>query len=167
MSSAKQSLYMYFPKKRYVPATFFLSFSLLIGGLFLPVLYTKQLVFWQNNFSIVSGIKNLYQNNFYGLTVIIFVFSIIFPLLKLSALTYVWFARMTSEQRLKALYWIDLLGKWSMLDVFVIAVTIVIIKAAGPFLNAEPRYGIYVFGVSIALAMLITTHVQKLAKLAR
>jgi paraquat-inducible protein A len=56
-----------------------------------------------------------------------------------------------------------MLGKWSMLDVFVIAVTIVIVKVGGSFAKAEPRPGLYVFSLAVFLSMILTGRVHKLA----
>ena len=54
-----------------------------------------------------------------------------------------------------------LLGKWSMLDVFVIAVTIVVTKISR-FAEAEARLGIYFFGASILLTMFTTERIESL-----
>jgi len=50
---------------------------------------------------------------------------------------------------------LSLLGKWSMLDVFVIAIIIVPIKL-GALASAKAEIGIYYFGASIILAILAT-----------
>ena len=48
-----------------------------------------------------------------------------------------------------------------MLDVFVIAVTIVVTKISR-FAEAEPRLGIYFFGASILLTMFTTERIERL-----
>jgi paraquat-inducible protein A len=66
---------------------------------------------------------------------------------------------MTDEQRKKVLFWLKILGKWSMLDVFVVAIVIVAVKF-GLMAKAEPRAGVYVFGAAILLSMFLTFSVD-------
>jgi paraquat-inducible protein A len=60
-------------------------------------------------------------------------------------------------------HWLGVLGKWSMLDVFVVAITIVITKISS-FAKAEARLGLYFFGASIMLAMLATGWIERIMK---
>jgi paraquat-inducible protein A len=63
---------------------------------------------------------------------------------------------MTDVQRKRLLYYLSILGKWSMLDVFVASIIIVAVKL-GVLASAKVEKGIYFFGMSIFLAMIITT----------
>ena len=54
-------------------------------------------------------------------------------------------------------------GKWSMLDVFVVAVIIVLLTAQR-FVSAHLRVGIYLFGTAIILSMLASAWVEQLAR---
>lgn len=49
-----------------------------------------------------------------------------------------------------------------MLDVLVVAITIVITKISG-LVEAEAHIGIYVFAVSVFLSMIATMRIEKLA----
>lgn len=131
-------------------------------GLRLPVLTVHKL--WeQNTFSILSGITNLWQEKYYLLVVVILFFSIIFPIIKLLTLLMVWFVRLSDQQRKWTLYFLAVLGKWSMLDVFVTAIIIVSVKL-GALASAKAEKGIYFFGASILVAMISTTLENHLAK---
>ena len=118
--------------------------GILLGvGLTLPVLTIRKI--WEKNtFSVLSGIQNLYDDKQYFLAFIIFFFSIVFPVIKLCSLGILWVVRLKEEHQKSILYWLELLGKWSMLDVFVVAVIVVSVKL-GVLATAEPRRGIYVF----------------------
>ncbi|OGW70993.1 MAG: hypothetical protein A2047_01315 [Omnitrophica bacterium GWA2_41_15] len=130
---------------------------MLFIGLHLPVLTVRKL--WaKNTFSIISGIMNLWKDKYYFLAVIIFFFSVILPIVKLTTLFVIWYVRLRDNQRKWLLYGLGFLGKWSMLDVFVTAVIIVSVKL-GALASAKAERGIYYFGVSIFLAMLVT-HLQ-------
>ena len=67
-----------------------------------------------------------------------------------------WFIRLEDRQRKFLLYFLAVLGKWSMLDVFITAIIIVWVKL-GPFADAQAEKGVYYFGLSILMAMAATT----------
>ena len=136
--------------------------GLLIFGLFMPILTFHEMKWFKQTFSVLSGIQNLWDEKQPILALIIVFFSVIFPTVKLIALFWLWLAKLTSHQRIKIMQRLELLGKWSMLDVFVVAVTVVTVKL-GFLINAMPRVGIYVFGSSIILTMFIMLWLESLA----
>ena len=56
-----------------------------------------------------------------------------------------------------------LYGKWSMLDVFVVAVLLASVKLAG-LAQVEIHSGLYAFAASVLLTMLITARVTCLIR---
>jgi len=135
----------------------------LIIGLVLPVITLKELVFWKHTFSVLGGIASLWTEKHYFLSVVIVLFSVVFPLLKLTALYFLWFGTMASDRSRTYLHWLTAFGKWSMLDVFVVAVTIVVAKISH-FASARAEVGIYFFAFSIALTMILTSRIEKMMK---
>ncbi len=87
----------------------------------------------------------------------IFLFSVVFPMVKLVALLVLWFVKVAARRRVTILHWLSVLGKWSMLDVCVIAMVVVIVKAGG-LITAQARVGLYVFGLAIVASMLISMY---------
>lgn len=153
-SNQKRSLQQLHPKRTDIFILVIVSAVFLIIGLSLPVLTVRKL--WEiNTFSILSGIINLWKGKYFFLAVIIFFFSIIFPIFKLATLFIIWSVRLKDDQRRWLLYCLEVLGKWSMLDVFVTAIIIVSIKL-GALASAKSENGIYFFGISILLAMIVT-----------
>ena len=146
-----------------VPAALLLSTSLLITGLSLPLLYAQQLVFWKSSYSVWQGVVVLWKQNECLLAVIVFFFSMVFPVVKLLALAVIWFARLPDGQRATLLRWLEALGKWSMLDVFMVAILIVLVKL-GPLAHVEPRSGVYFFAAAIFASMFTTKYVDHLAR---
>jgi len=61
----------------------------------------------------------------------------------------------------KLLHYLSLVSKWSMLDVFIVALLVVIVRL-GITGKVEVRWGIYVFAVSVVLSTLAT---QKLSRI--
>lgn len=158
----KKSLLQAHLKRVDILLLLFSSTTALAAGLYLPVLTVRKI--WEKNtFTILGGIENLYSEHQYFLAFVIFFFSIVFPVAKLLALYTIWFFPMRAESRQRILSWLSALGKWSMLDVFVVAVIIVSVKL-GVLASANAEKGVYYFAVSILLAMLATAAESRLAK---
>lgn len=165
MTEDRSSLQTLYPSR--LDGVFLLAASvgLLTAGLRLPVLTVRKI--WEvNTFSIFSGIENLWEGKFYFLAAVVFFFSVIFPIGKLIALFVLWFAPLTDRQRRSVLTGLETFGRWSMLDVFVVAVLIVSVKL-GVFASAKPESGIYFFGGSIFLAMIATDLQTRLVRRSR
>ena len=161
-ASARRSLRELHPKNFFIPIAVVGCLALLLTALSLPLLRAQQ-VFWKSEYSVWAGVVALWHENEILLALILFFFSIVFPIVKLTVLAYLWLIRLTDEQRTWLLRWLDMLGKWSMLDVFVVAILIVLVKL-GPMAKVEPRVGVYVFTAAIAASMLTTMYVERLAK---
>lgn len=152
------------PSRRYHIPAFIIGNLVLLGfGISTPVLKTEKLIFWEDSYTIITGVKNLFKEGSIFLGVIIFLFSIVFPISKLGTLFVVWFKKLTKNSRHTILKWLDILGRWSMLDVFVVAVLVVVSKAGG-LVDAKPKTGIYIFAVAIFLSMLLIQWVTHLAR---
>jgi len=150
----------------FVPAALLVSTALLVIGLSLPLIYVQQQVLWKrwkSSYSVFTGIVSLWHQGEYLLASVLFFFSFVFPLAKLGALAVIWWVKLAEARRSLLLHWLGILGKWSMLDVFAVAILIVLVKL-GPLANAEPRAGVYFFAASIISSMLTTTSVDRLAR---
>lgn len=142
------------------------ALALLIAGLVLPVMRIERLIFWEDYYSIVTGAISLLENGHPLLAIILFAFSVVFPNAKLVGLLGVWFVPLEEARRARIIRWVDILGRWSMLDVFVVAVMIVLTQSKS-FLDAEARAGLYVFSAAVALSMVMTLEMERLAKRTR
>lgn len=160
----KHALYELHPQHTaFVPAALLVCTGLLAAALSLPLMDAQQLIFWKNSFSVWQGVAALWKENEPALAAILFFFSMVFPIVKLAGLIAIWCLRLPQERRNQVLHWLGLLGKWSMLDVFVVAILIVLVKI-GPLARVTPRIGIYVFASAIFASMLTTTYIDNLAK---
>ncbi len=161
---SRQALRHMYPKHDLVVLVALMtSIVLLLMGLSHPVLYTQQLVFWKDTYSVWTGILDLWRLKERALALIVFFFSMVFPFAKFAALVCIWYVRMDHAQRVTLLHWLGILGKWSMLDVFMVAILIVLVKI-GSLAKIEPRIGIYYFGAAILCSMLTTMYVDRLAR---
>ena len=163
MNETQAALWRTHGRKIDIPLFLSASTAFLLLGLFLPIITLKEMVFWKSTFSVITGIQNLFEEKYYFLALIIFLFSLIFPIFKLIVLSLIWFSSLAQKQRERYIHWLSVLGKWSMLDVFVVAITIVVTKISG-LVEAEARIGIYFFGTSILLAMLVTERIERIIR---
>jgi len=136
--------------------------ALLCIGLATPIITLTKFVLVANTFSILSGAVELLKEGRVFLFLVITGFSIVLPILKLGVL-YRLVSNGESMQKntKKLLHWMHLYGKWSMLDVFVVAVLVVSVKL-GAIADVEIRFGLYAFAASVLLTMLITARIVDL-----
>ncbi len=123
----------------------------------LPVMMTRSLLGAQDD-TILSGIIFFWVTGSYGLAAIIFIASFLVPLFKLAALfVLVVSAQRRSnwrrEERAKLYHLIELIGRWSMLDVFVVALLAGLVRIQG-FAEITAGVGIAAFGSVVVLTML-------------
>jgi paraquat-inducible protein A len=137
-----------------VNAAILASCALLITGLVLPILTLRKLLWIENTFSILSGIRSLAADGQLLLAGVILGFSVLLPAFKILTLWRVWNSRDGPRTR-NALQWLHRIGRWSMLDVFVVAVLVASVKL-GALASVDIHIGLYAFGCSVLLVMLIS-----------
>lgn len=140
-----------------------ISTGLLAAGLTLPVMRVRTLAFWRDDYSILGGVAAIAREGDWALAACIGLFSVVFPAMKTVALAAMWFVPLDAKRRLRALGWLEALGRWSMLDVFVIAVVIVLARSS-TLVKAEPRVGLYVFAAGVAMSMVLTRLTERRAR---
>ncbi len=140
--------------------------ALLAYSYSLPTVTFEAMTRHSETYSIWGGIESLWRAKNWILAPVVFLFSMIFPVLKLLALGSIVAGRWSGRRERRLLEWLHILGKWSMLDVFIIAVFVAAVqldlrvggKPTGLFLaKATSRPGIHWFALAIAASM-ATTH---------
>ena len=132
------------------------SFGLFILGVFSPLMTVKTWFLFANTFSLVSGLTQLVQAGHYVLFLIVLTFSLLMPLVKLSLGVFVNITTSrTHTCSRRVLHWLALCGKWSMIEVFIVAILVVVGKMRG-IAAVEVHYGLYAFAASVLLLHLAT-----------
>lgn len=131
-----------------------LALPLLVGGLLLPAVSVSSLWVFNDTFSLTDGALQLLSEGEYVLFVVVFAFTFVFPVLKIVAglTACIWSAG--NNRLFRRLFpAMAALSRWSMLDVFVVAVIIVLVE--GRLLSdAEARLGLFMFAGSVVLSTL-------------
>lgn len=131
----------------YIPANMYaVMTTLFIGGV--------------SNSTILDGVSYMWKDGDYPIAIIIFTASIIIPILKIIALFWLcYFSRYTpcgeEEDCLKMnkIYNIvEFIGRWSMIDIFVVAVTSTLIRH-GEMISVFPDIGAVFFATVVIITM--------------
>jgi paraquat-inducible protein A len=129
--------------------------AFLVGSL-APLMTLRQLWIFDHTVSLVSGLGALWAEGHYLVFVLIGLFSVAVPALKLGLLAALWNLTPTRQRPLgPVLRLAHGAGRWAMLDVLVVAVLVVAVKLGG-LARVEIRYGFYAFAASVLLTMGVT-----------
>ena len=110
--------------------------------------------------TIMSGIFSLINSQMYGIALIIFAASIVVPVAKVAGLSYLLLNIQRGsdhEKRLRTKIYLTIkwIGRWSMMDLFVVAIMITLVDR-GQILDFTPGYGAVAFGIAVVLTMIAT-----------
>ena len=123
----------------------------------LPVMYTHSL-FGKEDDTIISGVVYFWNSGSPALAAIIFIASIVVPVAKLGALALLaWTSQRGSRwrprQRTVLYRLVEFVGRWSMLDIFVITLTVALVRFSSlAVVTAGP--GALAFCAVVVLTML-------------
>jgi paraquat-inducible protein A len=123
----------------------------------LPVTITTFLGSTQSD-TIMSGVIFFMQTGSWGIALIIFVASIVVPIAKLIVLSGLLISiqrrsRWRPEERTRLYRITELVGRWSMLDVFVVAVLVALVRL-GYLTTIEAGSGVAYFAAVVVITMI-------------
>ena len=121
-------------------------------AILLPILTVERLG-QSNQQSILSGIVELINHGSYFVATVVFVFSILFPLGKLLLLIELSYLQLLHRRHKAAtLRMIEHLGKWSMMDVMLLAFLVMLVKL-GNLVHFEFGPAVVAFVLCVAMSM--------------
>ncbi len=108
--------------------------------------------------TIISGVYYLLLHGDWPLALIVFVASVLVPLVKIVALTYLLLtvqrrSPLRRAQRTRLYRLIEMIGRWSMVDIFVVALLAALVHA-GALATILPGPGALAFTAVVILSML-------------
>jgi len=123
----------------------------------LPVMTTRTIKYDEPS-TIIGGVVRFYESGSWFLALIILIASVIIPLGKLASLSYLLVTaqrRSTAHnrERTRLFRLLKVIGRWSMLDVFVVAFVVALIRFQ-PFLSVVPGAGVLFFAAVVILTIL-------------
>lgn len=146
---------------RLVPLMLVAATGLFLTGVFFPFFHVAKFWIFHEAISVVGGIATLFQEGEYFLFVVLTLFTLVFPAAKLGLLALIWLERDKDLSRLQRLHGrVAALGKWSMLDVFVVGILIVTMKAAG-LAKLQVGLGLYLFTFSVVATQFASAWIDR------
>ncbi len=122
----------------------------------LPIMHTSSLFGAQSD-TILSGVVYLWTSGSWHLAVIVFIASILVPSAKLLLLTFLVVSVQRHStwdplQRTKMYRVVELIGRWSMLDIFVVAMLVALVHIQ-TLATIRAGAGAVAFGAVVVLTM--------------
>ncbi len=139
---------------RFLPAVLVAAAGVaLVAGLLLPAIEFRRLFVLPERHSLLGVVSALLRDGEWFLGGVLGAFSVVFPTLKLAAMA-VPAAAIAARRRAAsaALRWMGHLGRWSMLDVLVVALVVFAVKRSG-LAGAATLPGIWLFALSVVLSI--------------
>ena len=130
--------------------------ALYIPANFLPMMTMVELGVVTSN-TIVGGIIYFWKGGAYPIALVILTASILIPLLKIIAISWLCLAASgklhPSPAMLGKMYWFtELMGRWSMVDIFVVGILVALVQL-GNYMTVTPGPGALAFGGVVVLTM--------------
>lgn len=127
-------------------------------GLIVPAVKVTKVRLFDSMHSVLTGIHDLWLSDSWPLAIVIAAFSVALPAVKLLVAGFLWLA---PYHRTGPLHGIAVaVGKWSMLDVLVVAIIVVSLQGDF-FVRFRAQNGIYLFGASALFAMLLMSWIDR------
>jgi len=144
-----------FGKRTMALSLWIISSVLLIAGMVLPMFSFHKFYIFNDTFSLLSSVIYLFGKGEYFLFLVLFGFSIAIPLYKVVLSLLLVSDRIKDTAcKLKTVRRLAMIAKWSMADVFVIAVLAATVKLE-MIASIEIHIGLIAFGAGVMMSMLL------------
>ncbi|OED36790.1 hypothetical protein AB833_25600 [Chromatiales bacterium (ex Bugula neritina AB1)] len=122
-----------------------------------PIMYTSVFGSSEPN-TIIGGILVLLELESYPVAIVVFVASVVVPVLKFFAVGYLLISiqgkyRHRQYDRARLFRLTEFIGRWSMIDVFVVAILAALVQI-GSVAQIEPGVGATAFGAAVIFTMI-------------
>lgn len=121
---------------------------------------TIELYGQRNSATIWGGVKTLAESGSWPVAIIVFLASIFIPLVKLVILFYLSATYKNGKRmrfKLNLHRFVEAIGRWSMLDIFLLAVLVSIMKLSH-WTTVEPEPGALMFAMVVVFTMLASSY---------
>lgn len=141
-----------------------LVFSLTALIFYLPAnifpFMTVELYGNSNSSTIWGGVKSMMEQRSYFVAAVVFLASILIPTLKLLILFYLSLAGGNghhSSFKMSLYHLVEAVGRWSMLDIFLLAIMVALIKL-GHWTEVRPERGSWMFALVVVFTMMASAY---------
>lgn len=150
--------------RRRVKNSLQVSLALVITAIFLfipamvyPMMEVTQLGIKQGS-TIIEGVISFLNYGDYFIAIVILTASVIIPLIKLLGLLFIFISlsvnvKMKNKNKLRIFYFIEAIGKWSMIDIYVVAILASVVQLSEVF-NIKGGIAATSFALVVVLTMI-------------
>jgi len=133
-----------------------ISITFFCLGIMLPMFSLQKFFIVKDTFSLLGGVHQLFNAKEYLLVVVILGFSVVTPIFKF-ALSWLVLSidEVNKNKRLAAIRGLSKICKWSMADVFIIAILAATIKLGG-LATVKIHIGLWFFSAYVLSSMILT-----------
>lgn len=133
------------------------AYILYIPANLMTIMETGSLIKYRKD-TIMSGVVELWRTGSWVIAIIVFIASVTIPLLKLISLTLLLVSvqrrsRWHPHQRTRLYRLVELVGRWSMLDIYVVTLLAALVQL-GSMATVKAGPGALAFGAVVVLTML-------------
>jgi paraquat-inducible protein A len=134
---------------------------MLVAGLTMPAISVSRLVFFEQQYSLMQAILAYWSQGQWALFVLVLVFSVLIPASKVLIGLWAWVAGQNRPQLVRRMLRVlAAISKWSMLDVFIVALTVLVVD--GRILDsADVHVGIILFAAAAIASTLATQRLNR------
>lgn len=114
----------------------------------------------RNSSTIWTGTTSLLEQRSYLIAVVVFLASILIPILKLLILFYLSAAGSNGERskfKMNLYHFVEAIGRWSMLDIFLLAILVAMVKL-GHWTTVQPGLGAAMFALVVVFTMMASAY---------
>ena len=149
--------------RRRVKNSLQVSLALVITAMFLfvpamvyPMMEVTQLGIKKGS-TIIEGVISFLEYGDYFIAIVILTASVIIPLIKLFGLLFIFISlsikvKMRNKNKLRIFYFIEAIGKWSMIDIYVVAILASVVQLSEVF-NIKGGIAATSFALVVVLTM--------------
>lgn len=141
----------------------FASAAFLTVGWLVPIMTVRRLLFFEDRVSVIQALEVLWERGQFLLFFIMLIFSMLLPLVKLFLAFNLWRG---TDARCKnfeiSLKRAEILGRWSMLDVFLMALAVAAVNLS-LIADVHLHWGLYALVGGIVLSLIATTRMSIIA----
>ena len=141
-----------------------LSFSVTALIFYIPAnvypFMTIEMYGMRNTSTVWGGIVTLADKGSWAIAAVVFLASIVIPFVKLAILFYLTLTdsdQNNSDLKLKLYRFVEAIGRWSMLDIFLLAVVVAVFKF-GHMARVQPGIGSLMFVFVVIFTMLASAY---------
>jgi paraquat-inducible protein A len=148
-------------KRDWITGTLLLAAApLFAAGLWMPVISVRSLFVFEREFSLLDGVLAFFRSGDYFLFAVLGLFTVLLPASKIVTALLVWGLGLTHGWAPQLVRLFERISRWSMLDVLVVALTILFLEGTLAT-SADTGLGVIFFAGAVILSTIATHRIAR------